>query len=65
MRSGGEMTAGDRLVRLKRILPAPIRRLVCETSVPSWYDGVGHMPFLEAAGRFDRELSEFVDRARA
>jgi len=36
---------------------------VCPTAVASWYDGVGHMPFLEDAGRFDRELAGFVDRA--
>ena len=27
---------------------------VCEQAVASWYDGVGHMPFWEAAERFDR-----------
>jgi pimeloyl-ACP methyl ester carboxylesterase len=37
----------------------------CETSVPSWYEGVGHMPFLEDAGRFNRELAAFVERVRA
>ena len=30
---------------------------ICEHAVPSWYDGVGHMPFWEAAERFDRELA--------
>jgi non-heme chloroperoxidase len=35
---------------------------VCPTAVASWYDGVGHMPFLEDAERFDRELAEFVER---
>jgi non-heme chloroperoxidase len=38
---------------------------VCETAVPSWYDGVGHMPFWEASERFDRELRELADRVRA
>jgi pimeloyl-ACP methyl ester carboxylesterase len=37
----------------------------CETAVPSWYEGVGQMPFLEDAGRFNRELAAFVDRVRA
>jgi non-heme chloroperoxidase len=35
---------------------------ICKTAVPSWYDDVGHMPFWEAAERFDRELREFVDQ---
>jgi len=29
----------------------------------SWYPGVGHMPFLEEAERFNRELADFVTRA--
>ena len=33
----------------------------CPTAVPSWYEGVGHMPFLEATERFNRELAQFVD----
>ena len=37
---------------------------VCDTAEPSWYDGVGHLPFLEDPARFDRELGEFVERAR-
>jgi non-heme chloroperoxidase len=32
----------------------------CELAVASWYDDVGHMPFWEAAERFDQELGEFV-----
>jgi pimeloyl-ACP methyl ester carboxylesterase len=35
---------------------------VCPTAEPSWYEGVGHMPFWEDAARFDRELGEFVAR---
>jgi non-heme chloroperoxidase len=35
---------------------------VCKPAVASWYDDVGHMPFWEAAERFDRELAEFVER---
>jgi pimeloyl-ACP methyl ester carboxylesterase len=32
----------------------------CTTAVASWYEGVGHMPFIEDAERFDRELAAFV-----
>lgn len=37
---------------------------VCPTAEPSWYDGLGHMPFLEDPVRFDRELAAFVARSR-
>jgi non-heme chloroperoxidase len=37
----------------------------CKTAVPSWYEGVGHMPFLEDTDRFNHELAAFVERARA
>lgn len=30
---------------------------VCHTARPSWYEGVGHMPFVEDQPRFDRELA--------
>jgi non-heme chloroperoxidase len=33
---------------------------VCGTARPSWYDHTGHMPFLEDADRFNRELADFV-----
>jgi pimeloyl-ACP methyl ester carboxylesterase len=33
---------------------------VCTTAQPSWYDDTGHMPFLEDADRFNRELADFV-----
>ena len=36
---------------------------VCETARPSWYEGIGHLPFLEDPTRFDRELREFAGRA--
>lgn len=36
---------------------------VCETAVASWYDEVGHMPFWEAAGRFNDELADFAARS--
>ena len=35
---------------------------VCGTAEPSWYDGVGHMPFWEDHERFNRELGDFVVR---
>jgi pimeloyl-ACP methyl ester carboxylesterase len=35
---------------------------VCGSAEASWYDGVGHMPFLEAPARFDHELGQFVAR---
>jgi len=34
----------------------------CPTAAPSWYPNVGHMPFLEDAPRFDRELGELALR---
>lgn len=35
---------------------------ICATAEASWYDGVGHFPFLEAPARFDRELAAFTQR---
>lgn len=35
---------------------------ICKPAVPSWYDNVGHMPFWEAAERFDWELANLVDQ---
>lgn len=32
----------------------------CRTAKASWYDGIGHAPFLEASDRFNRELRDFV-----
>jgi pimeloyl-ACP methyl ester carboxylesterase len=29
----------------------------CPTAEASWYEGVGHTPFLEAPERFNRELA--------
>jgi non-heme chloroperoxidase len=37
---------------------------VCWSAEASWYDGVGHMPFLEVPARFDHELGQFVARVR-
>jgi non-heme chloroperoxidase len=36
---------------------------VCPTATPSWYDGVGHMPFVEDAERFNRELAQLAREA--
>jgi pimeloyl-ACP methyl ester carboxylesterase len=49
------------------VLPSMARHVVehCPTAVASWYDGIGHMPFVEAQERFDQELMAFVDRSRA
>ena len=34
---------------------------VCPTAQVSWSDAAGHLPFLEDADRFDRELAAFID----
>ena len=48
------------------VLPSMAEHLLryCSSAVGSWYDGVGHMPFLEETERFNLELAAFVDRAR-
>jgi len=33
---------------------------LCDCATASWYEGVGHMPFIEDAGRFNRELAAFA-----
>jgi pimeloyl-ACP methyl ester carboxylesterase len=47
------------------ILPSMAEHVLshCRTSVASWYDGAGHMPFIENAERFNLELAALVDRA--
>jgi non-heme chloroperoxidase len=47
------------------ILPSMAEHVLshCRTSVASWYDGAGHMPFEENAERFNLELAALVDRA--
>ena len=35
---------------------------VCPTARASWYDGIGHLPFVEDPARFDRELRELAER---
>jgi non-heme chloroperoxidase len=49
----------------KIILPSMAEHLLeqCNSAAASWYDGVGHMPFIEANERFNLELAAFVDRA--
>jgi len=48
------------------VLPSMARHAVerCPTAVASWYDGVGHMPFVEAQERFDQELAAFARAGR-
>ena len=38
---------------------------VCPTAEASWYEGVGHAPFLEDPERFDRELADFTRRVNS
>jgi pimeloyl-ACP methyl ester carboxylesterase len=46
------------------VLPSMAENVLgrCHTAVVSWYDGVGHMPFVEKTERFNLELAAFVDR---
>ena len=48
------------------ILPAMGEHIlsVCSGAIASWYPEVGHAPFLEDPGRFNRELAQFVREAR-
>lgn len=39
-------------------------RTHCPTATLSWYDGIGHAPFLEDAPRYNRELAAFVEQCR-
>lgn len=36
----------------------------CKTAEASWFDGVGHAPFLEEPERFNQELIRFAKKAR-
>lgn len=49
------------------VLPSMAQHVldVCGPAEPSWYDDVGHMPFLQSAARFDRELGAFAARVSA
>jgi non-heme chloroperoxidase len=48
------------------VLPAMAEHVLatCPTAEPSWYDGVGHAPFLEDPERFNRELRALARRVR-
>jgi non-heme chloroperoxidase len=48
------------------VLPAMADHVLatCPTAEASWYDGAGHVPFLESPERFNRELADLVRRAR-
>jgi len=47
------------------VLPSMAEHVLghCNTATASWYDAVGHMPFIEDSERFNRELAAFADRA--
>jgi non-heme chloroperoxidase len=49
------------------VLPAMAEHVlaICPVAEASWYDGVGHTPFLEDPDRFNRELAALTRRARA
>jgi non-heme chloroperoxidase len=49
------------------VMPAMAEHVfaTCPTAEASWYDGVGHAPFLEAPDRFNRELAALAQRVRA
>jgi non-heme chloroperoxidase len=49
------------------VLPAMAEHVLatCPTAEPSWYDGVGHTPFLEDPERFNRELAALTRRVAA
>jgi non-heme chloroperoxidase len=46
------------------VLPAMAEHVLatCPVAEPSWYDGVGHTPFLEQPERFNRELAALTRR---
>jgi non-heme chloroperoxidase len=49
------------------VLPAMAEHVlaICPVAEPSWYDGVGHTPFLEDPERFNRELAALTRRVAA
>jgi non-heme chloroperoxidase len=49
------------------VLPSMAQHVleVCRTAEASWYEGVGHAPFLEDPERFNRELADFTRRVNA
>ncbi|QRM35167.1 alpha/beta fold hydrolase [Microvirga sp. VF16] len=44
------------------VLPAMSEHVLrtCAGAAASWYESIGHLPFLEAPDRFNRELTEFA-----
>jgi non-heme chloroperoxidase len=48
------------------VLPAMAEHILgtCPTAEASWYDGVGHLPHLQASERFNRELGGLMARVR-
>jgi non-heme chloroperoxidase len=48
------------------VLPTMAEHILstCPTATPSWYEEVGHAPFLEDPERFNRELAEFRRRTQ-
>lgn len=48
------------------VLPAMAEHILatCPTAEASWYEGVGHVPFLEEPERFNRELAGLTRRVR-
>jgi non-heme chloroperoxidase len=48
------------------VLPAMAEHVLetCPKATASWYDDVGHAPFLEDPARFNRELAELVHHVR-
>jgi pimeloyl-ACP methyl ester carboxylesterase len=49
------------------VLPSMAQHVleVCPSAEASWYEGVGHAPFLEDPERFNRELADFTRRVNA
>jgi non-heme chloroperoxidase len=47
------------------VLPAMTEYILahCKTADVSWYEGVGHIPFLEEPARFNAELKTFAEKA--
>jgi non-heme chloroperoxidase len=48
------------------VLPSMAEHILqaCPTAQASWYDGVGHVPFVEQPSRFNKELAELTRSAR-
>jgi pimeloyl-ACP methyl ester carboxylesterase len=46
------------------VLPSMAEHVLatCRTATASWYDDIGHLPFVEDPARFDRELRELAGR---